>query len=260
MGGLTITRVTHACVVLDFGGQVILTDPWWVEQSVYHHGEPVGMAVADLPKLTGVTVTHKYHTHYDMKGFAAYPDKDVPIVVPRGKGSRARKAGFTEVIELDPWETAWLGPVRVTAAPGEHITVENTYIYQADGWTAYHSGDTVVIPSLAGIAERFPQIDVAFMSITAQVIGLGINRQLSMTPDQAAELCALLKPRIVVPIAPDSGAIPIVDRFLLKRPGTAEAFARALAQRGLATEVQVLAPGERFAVPRLLGTVSRAGG
>lgn len=259
MGGLTITRVTHACVILDFDGQAILTDPWWVEQSVYHHGEPVGMAVADLPRLAGVTVTHKYHTHYDMVGFAAYPDKEVPIVLPRGKGDRAREAGFTSVVELDPWQTAWLGRVRVTAAPGEHITVENTYIYEADGWTAYHSGDTVAIPSLAGIARRFPRIDVAFMSVTAQVIGLGINRQLSMTPEEAAELCALLKPRVVVPIAPDSGAIPLVDRFLLKRPGTPQAFARALAQRGLATEVRVLAPGEPFAVPRLEETLRQAG-
>jgi L-ascorbate metabolism protein UlaG (beta-lactamase superfamily) len=216
--------------------------------------------VTDLPRLCGVTVTHSYHTHYDMIGFGAYPDKAVPIVVPRGAGGRARKAGFTSVIELDPWETADLGPVRVTAATGEHIIRENTYIYEANGWTVYHSGDTVVIPSLAEIARRFPRIDVAFMSITGQMIVPPINRQLSMRPEEAADLCALLKPRLVVPIAPDSGAVSIVDRLFLRRPGTPEAFAAAVARRGLSTVVQVLAPGERFAVPRRDGAAAPAGG
>ena len=113
MGGLTITRVTHAGVLLDFNGQVVLTDPWWVDRTLERHGEPVGVAVADLPKLAGVTVTHNVHTHYDMIGFGAYPDKSVPIVVPRGAAAPARKAGFSSVIELDPWETASLGRVRV---------------------------------------------------------------------------------------------------------------------------------------------------
>lgn len=259
LGGLSITRVTHACVLLDFDGQVVLTDPFWTELGYYRHGEPVGLAVADLPRLAGVTVTHAYHTHCDMRGLASYPDKAVPIVVPRGVGSRARKAGFRTVIELEPWETATLGPVRVTAAPGEHIIRENTYIYQVGDWTVYHSGDTVVIPSLAELAHRFPRIDVAFMSITGQMMGLLLYKQLSMRPEEGAQLCALLKPRIVIPIAPDSGALPILDRLFLKRPGTPQEFAEALARRDLPTVVQVLAPGERFAVPRPDAAASRMG-
>jgi L-ascorbate metabolism protein UlaG (beta-lactamase superfamily) len=260
MGGLTITRVTHAGVLLDFDGQVVLTDPWWVDRTLERHGEPVGVAVADLPRLAGVTVTHNVHTHYDMIGFGAYPDKSIPIVVPRGAAAPARKAGFSSVIELDPWETASLGRVRVTAAPAQHIMRENTYIYEADGWTVYHGGDTLAIPSLAEVARRFPRIDVAFMSVSGEMIGLVLYRQLSMRPEEAAQLCALLKPRIVIPIAQDSGAVPFAERLVLRMTGTPEAFAEAVARRGLQTTVQMLAPGEAYAVPRYDAAPSYAGG
>ena len=59
---LTITRIAHSGVLVDFDGEVILTDPWLTESSQYHHGEPLGLALADLPTLTAVVVSHG---HYD---------------------------------------------------------------------------------------------------------------------------------------------------------------------------------------------------
>jgi L-ascorbate metabolism protein UlaG (beta-lactamase superfamily) len=52
-----------------------------------------------------------------MEAFQAYPDKSVPMLVKRGIAEDARKAGFTSLIELDPWETATFGPLTVTATP-----------------------------------------------------------------------------------------------------------------------------------------------
>jgi L-ascorbate metabolism protein UlaG (beta-lactamase superfamily) len=54
MGKLTVTRITHACVLLNVDGQFILTDPWFSERLGYYRGEPLGMAIKDLPKLNGV--------------------------------------------------------------------------------------------------------------------------------------------------------------------------------------------------------------
>ncbi len=51
---LTLTRIAHAFVLLDFDGHVILTDPWFSEKPGYFHGEPYGVALADLPRLAGV--------------------------------------------------------------------------------------------------------------------------------------------------------------------------------------------------------------
>lgn len=65
-----------------------------------------------------------------------------------------------------------------------------------------------------------------------------------MNPEDAANLCAVLKPRVAVPIhyAFTGGAVN--DRVLLKYDGTPERFAAAVAQRAPETQVRALAPLE----------------
>ncbi|HKD74390.1 MAG TPA: MBL fold metallo-hydrolase, partial [Ktedonobacterales bacterium] len=65
MATLTITRVTHSCVLIDFDGTIILTDPWFSEKSGYHRGEPLGRTIDQLPMLAGVVVSHSHYDHYD---------------------------------------------------------------------------------------------------------------------------------------------------------------------------------------------------
>ena len=75
-------------------GHAILTEPWYSERPGDYHGEPYGIALADLPRLDGVAVSHDHYDHYDMQSFAAYPHKEVPFALKRGTGRRARQAGF----------------------------------------------------------------------------------------------------------------------------------------------------------------------
>src|SRR5215468_8131291 len=114
---LTVTRVTHACVLLDFAGQRVLTDPWFSERRGYYRGEPLAFSPDGLPELAGVLVTHGHYDHFDLAAFAAYPDRAVPFVVKRGLAAQVRQAGFANVTEVDPWEQADLGGLRVTACP-----------------------------------------------------------------------------------------------------------------------------------------------
>src|SRR5258708_5662296 len=115
---LTLTRIAHSSALLEFDGQSVLTDPWYSEKPGYYHGEPYGIALADLPHLTGVVVSHDHYDHYDTQSFAAYPDQDVPFAVKTGMAPAARQVGFRNVIELEPWQTVQFGAVTVTAAPG----------------------------------------------------------------------------------------------------------------------------------------------
>jgi|SRR5215469_4385330 len=128
---VTVTRIAHCTVLVDFDGAKILTDPWFSERFGYDHGEPYGIALGNLPRLAGVVVSHGHYDHCDMNAFGAYPDKQVAIAVKRGIAKTALKAGFTNVTEMDAWETTKLGPVTVTAAPGKHGVPEITYVLQA---------------------------------------------------------------------------------------------------------------------------------
>jgi L-ascorbate metabolism protein UlaG (beta-lactamase superfamily) len=108
----------------------LLTDPWFSEKLLYYRGEPLGIELASLPHLTGVTVSHDHYDHYDMEAFRAHPDKVVPFAVKRGIAEKARKVGFKNISELDAWESTMLGPIKVTAAPGEHGVPEVTYVLE----------------------------------------------------------------------------------------------------------------------------------
>ena len=54
MSELTITRVAHAAVLLGFHGHYILTDPWFSHKPGYSPGEPLGVALDELPQLWNV--------------------------------------------------------------------------------------------------------------------------------------------------------------------------------------------------------------
>jgi L-ascorbate metabolism protein UlaG (beta-lactamase superfamily) len=240
----TITRVTHSCVLLDFDGQVLLTDPWFTEKPGYLRGERLAFTPASLPELAGVVASHDHYDHYDLAAFSAYPDKAVPVVVRRGMGDKARAAGFTNVTELEPWQQATAGQVRVTAAPARHGVPEITFVLQGAGKTVFFGADTLRIPELDEVPRRFPAVDVALLPVNGLRIRPAFNRQVVMSAEQAAEYCAVLRPKIAVPIHYAFTAGPVRDRLFLGYDGNPERFQRAAAQRAPETTVRVLEPGE----------------
>jgi len=252
MSTLTITRISHSSVLIAIDGHAILTDPWYSERPGYYHGEPYGITLDALPRLDGVAVSHDHYDHYDMESFAAYPHKDVPFAVRRGTASKARQAGFSQVAELEWWESTHLGAFLVTATPAKHSVPENTYILQSAGLTIYFGGDTLLIPELRAIAARFPGIDVALLPINGLMIRPLLNHKVVMNPGDAAELCAILRPRIAVPIHYSYTAGPVRDRLLLKyhnaRGELPHEFVEIMATRAPETVVHVLAPGKPLQV------------
>jgi L-ascorbate metabolism protein UlaG (beta-lactamase superfamily) len=218
----TVTRVTHSCVLLDFAGQTVLTDPWFTEKPGYYRGERLAYTPGTLPKLAAVVASHDHYDHYDLAAFSAYPDKAVPFVVKHGMGDKARRAGFTNVTEVEPWEQVTAGEVRITAAPARHGVPEITFVIQGAGKTTFFGADTLRIPELDEVSQRFPAMDLALLPVN----GLRI------------------RPAIAVPIHYAFTAGPMRDRLILGYDGTADRFERAAAQRAPETTVRVLEPGE----------------
>jgi L-ascorbate metabolism protein UlaG (beta-lactamase superfamily) len=243
MSTLTIRRISHCGALVEFDGHAILIDPWFANRGWYRHGEPVGLAVEQLPPLAAIAVSQKDLTHNDLMALRGYPDKAVPVLLPTGAGRRARRAGFTHLAEMAPWEALTLGAVRVTAAPTRHFdgTPALTFVVQAGGWTVFHAGGTLPTPALDPLPQRFPHVDVALLPISGMRL---LHRQVIMDPEQAARLCALIQPTIGVPMNLDSGGAAWLDGWLLRMMGTPQQFAEAVARIAPATTVRVLAPGE----------------
>ncbi len=154
--------------------------------------------------------------------------------------------------DLDAWETTTFGPITVTAVPGKHGVPEITYLLQAGGLTVYFGGDTLLIPELSEIPQRFRRVDVALLAINGLQIRFRGNRQEVMNAQDAAELCRIIRPRYAVPIHYTFTGGPILDALALKYAGTPQEllweFQQAVAQRAPATTVRILAPGEPLLV------------
>jgi L-ascorbate metabolism protein UlaG (beta-lactamase superfamily) len=244
---LSMTRVAHASVLLDFDGDFVLTDPWYSESSQYHHGEPLGLALAALPRLRAVLVSHGHYDHFDVDAFAAYPDKSVPMVLPRGLGEVARKAGFRDVRELDPWQPTRAGELTITAVPAEHGVPEITFVVEGKGRTVYFGGDSTLVPGFDDLPRRFAHFDLALLSVN----GLhAVGKQVVMNAEEAATLTGKLRPTVAVPIHYTFRGGWFTDTFILRYDGTPARFLAAAHRTAPATRVEILLPGQRLDLVR----------
>lgn len=237
----SVTRIAHASVLLDFGNATVLTDPWFSEKTHFRHGEPLGIALERLPRLTAVVASHEHYDHFDIETFARYPDKAVPFFVGPNMLKSARAAGFTNVRELRPWESATVGPLTITAAPAAHKVPEVTFVIQANGSSVYFGGDTRLIPELNELPRRFPSVQLALLSVNGLRV---LGEQVVMNAEQAAEFAARLGAEVAVPIHYRFRGSWFTDSFVLSYDGTPERFVAALEARAAATTGMVLEPGQ----------------
>ncbi|MEJ7688774.1 MAG: MBL fold metallo-hydrolase [Variovorax sp.] len=238
---LTVTRIAHATVLLDFDGLRVLTDPWFTEKNHFHQGEPLGIAFKDLPPLDLIVASHAHYDHFDLAALAAYPNKNVPFLVGPDMAPQARAAGFTQVRELKPWESWRQGEFTVTGVPARHKVPELTFMIQAKGRSVYFGGDTLLIPELLQLPKMFPSIDLALLSVN----GLSVfGEQVVMNAEEAAELASVLGARVAVPMHYRFVGSWFTDTLVLGRNGTPERFVAAASRLAPSTQVRVLEPGQ----------------
>jgi L-ascorbate metabolism protein UlaG (beta-lactamase superfamily) len=246
---LTVTRIGHSCHLLEIGGRRLLTDPWFTVTPTYDPGEHVALTVADLPDLDGVLITHEHYDHCDLDALAGYRDRGVPVIAPGTVVESARGHGFTDVRELEAWDDTAIGDVTVTAAPGKHGVHEVTYVIRGGGRTVYFGGDTLKIPELDELPDRFGAFDLALLPINGLCIRPAGGMQVVMDATEAAELTATLRARVAVPhhYAFTSGRLG--DLLITEGHREPVAYAEAAARLAPATTVRLVLPGMPVQVP-----------
>jgi L-ascorbate metabolism protein UlaG (beta-lactamase superfamily)/predicted ester cyclase len=266
---LRIVRIGHSSVLVQWGEDTLLTDPWFSQKRSYpgyYPGESLGMGVDALPNLTGVLGSMDHWDHFDMQAFAAYRDRAVPIIVPTGTTQRtaALGAGFTDVRALDPWGAVQLGAFRVTAVcakpdtPATAWEYEHAYVLEVDGHTVLFCSHLMTPEVQAEVAARWPRVDVAFLAVNALCLKQRNYHQLSMTPEDAAALCKRLDVRVAIPIHYTFHGNWASEAFMLSHRGTPEGLTVAARAQSPKTTVMTLTPGQRLDVQ--WGDGPRAGG
>jgi L-ascorbate metabolism protein UlaG (beta-lactamase superfamily) len=182
--GLRVTWLGHSTTLLEIDGATILTDPIWSERASpsrwigpkrFH---PPPLALADLPHVDAVVISHEHYDHLDMATVRALAARGVPFHVPLGIGAHLALWGVpqAQIVKHDWWESAKLpGGVVVVSTPARHFDGRGVPGRIGALWTSwslvgprhrvFFSGDTGRTEAFRDIAAREGPFDLALIEI-----------------------------------------------------------------------------------------------
>jgi L-ascorbate metabolism protein UlaG (beta-lactamase superfamily) len=231
---MQITVIGHSTVLIESGGQKILTDPYFGTwgNPAYARSSRSTMKREDLKDADLILVSHHHFDHIDRSFFRSL-GKATPVCAPRRMTWMTKISGAGNVIGMRPWERRKFGVAEVTAVPAIHWDITLGYVIRAEDKTIYFAGDTFYGGFMSEIGRRF-SIDAALIPVTTFRIPM------TMGEKSAVKAVAALNPKIVIPI--HLGLTP--RSFLLQRGESPEGFRRRMQAAGNPAKVVLLADGE----------------
>jgi len=181
-GGIRVTWVNHATMLVQLDGVNLLTDPIWSARcspfsfiGPKRHRAP-GLRFEDLPPIDAVLVSHNHYDHLDVPTLRRL--RGARIFTPLGNSALMARHGVGGATDLDWWQTARISErVTVTLVPAQHFcaraisdrdaTLWGGFVISGPSGNAYFAGDTGWGGHFARIAERFGPMRVAMLPIGA---------------------------------------------------------------------------------------------
>jgi N-acyl-phosphatidylethanolamine-hydrolysing phospholipase D len=167
------TWIGHACVLVQSGGLNILTDPVFSERASPvafvgpRRAQPPGIALADLPPIDVVVISHNHYDHLDRTSVILLNERSggrTLFLVPLGLKPFLRQQGIVNVVELDWWDVHRHAGVKFQLVPVQHWsarglgdrnhTLWGGWAVFADNLRWYYSGDAGYSPDFAATRER----------------------------------------------------------------------------------------------------------
>ncbi|MDG4815032.1 MBL fold metallo-hydrolase [Micromonospora sp. WMMD956] len=237
-----MTHIGGPTALIEAAGWRILTDPTfdgpgrrysfgWGTSSRKEHGP--ALEPDELGPVDAVLLSHDHHAdNLDDRGRAFLAG--VPIVVTTAPGARRLGGGAQG---LRPWARTELAApgrrtIRVTATPCRHgpplsRPVAGAAIGFALGWDGQEhgvlwiTGDTVLYRGVREVPRRMT-VDTVLLHLGAVRFPVTGRLHYSLTAAEAVELCALVRPRTIVPVHYEGWS-----HFSQGRAAVEEAFAAA---------------------------------
>jgi L-ascorbate metabolism protein UlaG (beta-lactamase superfamily) len=170
-GQLGVTFIGHSSFFVQIGGQSVMIDPNFARWLfVLKRLRRPGLKVRDLPAIDLVLVTHAHFDHLHRPSLRAIVQNNLrtrgtapAIIIPSHVTDLISDLGFSEIIELDWWNSSRHGSLRVTHVPSRHWGARilkdshrgyGGYVLQAGKHSVYHAGDTAYFSGFREIGDR----------------------------------------------------------------------------------------------------------
>jgi len=211
----SLYRLGHSTMLLKLRGQFWLTDPVFAERaSPFRHLGPKRfhappIALADLPPLRGVILSHDHYDHLDRETVLALAQTTGVFLTPLGVGDRLIEWGIdaSKVRQFDWWQGAEVDGVRFTATPAQHFsgrslfdgnsTLWASWVIVDDDLRVFFSGDTGYFEGFRTIGERLGPFDVTLVETGAYDAQWPY---VHMQPEETVQAHIDLRGRWLVPI------------------------------------------------------------
>ena len=244
---LFITRVINACVLLEIGEDVVLTDPYFRNPGYHGIEEPIGVPAEDLPKLSAIIGCLSIFDHWQIRSLDAYSYKqETPVYcATRLMARRAKAAGFTQ-IEVVRWnETRQISErLSLEVLPAQYTAGMrvNNYVLSTPNLRIFFGSEVGALKPLREYRERTSRpIDVVFAPVNGLRL-LGFLK-LVLSGEEAVEATRILGAKTLVPIHDAHRRNLLFMMFPSSSAASAQAAAEAM---GDELNVIRLATGERW--------------
>jgi N-acyl-phosphatidylethanolamine-hydrolysing phospholipase D len=176
--------IGHSTYLIEVDGITILTDPVWEAycspipiRALKRHTEPP-IALADLPRIDIVLISHNHYDHLDAKTVMALHrfHPQIHWIVPERVSPWFRRRKIEPVTEIPKWQSLKTKNCTITAVPAQHFsgrTLWDTnktdwcgYVIQTPSKTLYFTGDSGYNPyEFKEIGKRFRHMDLSLIPI-----------------------------------------------------------------------------------------------
>lgn len=224
---MKVTYLGTASVLLEYGGQRILTDPafdaegtnyklapWYVPKAWFNSTRQYSspLSIDELGAIDIVLISHDHHPdNLDTAGRALVEGPSIAAVITNPAAAKRLSKKRRGVTGLTPGESTTLGEVTITSTPARHgpkgtpqVDEVTGFLLEAKGEPRlWISGDTVLSSELRDAAPTLKP-DVAIIhagGVRFPKAPGGLGKALfTFDAAQVVEIAALVQPKLILPV------------------------------------------------------------
>lgn len=215
VSGLRVTWLGHSTTIVELDGLRLLLDPVWGERAfpVSWMGPkrwyPPPLAMAQLPHVDAVLISHDHYDHLDRGTVEALLSRKVRFVVPLGMADRLAGWGMDTalVTELDWWDTTEVAGLGIVSTPARHASGRGVLDQGKSLWMGfailgrtqrvYYSGDTGPQASSSTIGEKLGPFDLTMLECGQYDPAWP---DWHMSPEQTLQMHKALRGKVLMPV------------------------------------------------------------